>query len=368
MNPIIYAIIPIILIAAIISIWKVKNGTATPKIIGVTIAVILLGALLVPALDLLDDGSDATSVHYDDYFETDAVDASGSLELVEIGGTQYAHAETLGNGVLSFSDGTSESYAVSKAKLDVFLFMGQSNIAYWTGKYMDGTYYDHAIPEDVTPTITPGNAYYYGSDSSPYTPDLTNLSELGIKDMVDLDTGKNKVGSLDGSFASGYCQATGNKCLVINCGWSGKSITSFVQGGAVYNHAKQGYNDALSKIDANFNTEIKGYVFCQGEADILMDSDTYKADFMEMHTLLTTGSFSDTHLPICYIDLIREYCGGNAYGVQLALPDEISTVKMASTIADTFSIDGGTLMVDNLHYTQEGQNLIAAELVTYIAH
>ena len=368
MNPILYAIVPIVVIAILIAILKINSTSILPKILGATIAVILLGALLVPAMNLLDDGSDATSVHYDDYFETDAVDASGSLELVEIGEKQYAHAETLGNGVLSFSDGTTETYTVSKAKLDVFLFMGQSNIAYWTGKYIDGTYYDHAIPEDVTPTITPGNAYYYGSDSSPYTPDLTNLSELGIKDMINLETGANKVGSLDGSFASGYCQATGHKCLVINCGWSGKSITSFVQGGAVYNHAKQGYNDALSKINDNFDAEVKGYIFCQGEADRLMDSDTYKADFMEMHNLLTAGSFSTTHLPICYIDLIREYWGGNAYNVQLALPDEISTVKMASTIADTFSIGGGTLMVDNLHYTQEGQNLIAAEIVTYIAH
>lgn len=367
MNPILYAIIPIVLIAALFAVIRIRSSNEIPKkTIAVMVVVTLLAVLLIPAIELIDDGSSSRDWQYDDYIETEAVSASGALELVEIGGTKYAHAKTIGDGVLSFSDGSEESYDIVKAKLDVFLFMGQSNIAYWTGKYIDGTYYDHAIPGEVDPIPSPGQAYYYGSDSSPYTPDLTNLSELGIHDMVDLTTGLNTVGSLDGSFASGYATETGNKCLVINCGWSGKSITSFVQGGAVYNHAKQGYNDAMSKIDDNFVASVKGYVFCQGEADRLMDPDTYKADFIQMHTLLTDGSFSSNRLPVCYIDLIREYWGGNAYQAQIALADELSNVKMASTISSTFSIDGGTLMVDNLHYTQKGQNLIAEELVAYL--
>lgn len=365
MSPILLAIIPIFLIAIIIAVVKSKEWG--PKSIVISaVAIVIVGSVLVPALDLFDENESDSGIHFDDYFESDAVSSSGSLELVEIGSTQYAHAITLGEGVLSFSDGSSESYTVTKANLDVFLFMGQSNIAYWPGKVIDGTYYDHAIPGDVTPEITPGNAYYYGSSSSPYNPDLTNLSVLSINDMVDLDTGENKVGSLDGAFASGYYHATGHKCLIINGAWSGKSITSFLQGGASYNHAKDGYNDALSKIDENFNVSVKGYVWCQGEADRLMDADTYKEDFIEMNTLLTSGSFSTTHLPMCYIDLIREYWGGNARLAQIDLANELPNVKMASTIANTFSIDGGTLMVDNLHYTQEGQNQIATELVSYL--
>lgn len=365
MSPIFLAIIPILLIAIVIAI--VKSKECGPKTIVVSaVSIVIVMSVLVPVLGTIDENDPDSEIHFDDYFVSDAVSSSGSLELVEIGSTQYAHAITLGDGVLSFSDGTTKSYTVSKANMDVFLFMGQSNIAYWTGKNIDGTYYDHAIPGEVDPIPSPGQAYYYGSDSSPYTPNLTNLSELGIHDMVDLTTGLNTVGSLDGSFASGYAAETGNKCLVINCGWSGKSITSFVQGGSTYNHAKDGYNDALSKINENFNVNIKGYIWCQGEADRFMDIDTYKQDFIEMNALLTSGSFSTNHLPMCYIDLVREYWGGNARLAQIDLANELPNVKIASTIANTFSIDGGTLMVDNLHYTQEGQNQIATELISYL--
>lgn len=366
MSPLLLVIIPVILIAILLVFLK-STGGLTVKIIAVTVSVIILAVLLVPALNSIDDGSD-DSWHYDDYVETDAISAAGSLEIVEVGGVTYAHADSLGQGTLTFSDGSETTHNVVKAQLDVFLFLGQSNIAYWTGKYIDGVYYDHAIPGEVTPTTTPGHAYYYGSDSSPFTPDMTNLSLLSIHDMIDLETGDNTVGSLDGPFAAGYAQATGHKCLVINGGWSGKSITSFIQGGAAYNNAKQGYNDALSKIDDNFNVRIVGYVFCQGEADRYMDLDTYKTDFREMHSLLTGGSFSAAKLPVCYIDLIRQSWGGNAYTAQIELADEIGNVKLATTIADTFSIDGGTLMVDNLHYTQKGQNLVGEQLVSYITN
>lgn len=372
---IILAIIPVLIILVLIGVMF-KNGKIDNKtILSIVICVIIVVVVLIPIVGNVEPENDYPSeldMRYDDYYPISSVDSvSGAVEIISGNNTDYIHANGIGQGQVILKNGKSISITVSKATLDVFLFVGQSNIAYWEGKSIDGTYYLRSNPAEVTPTVGLGNIYYYGSSNRPFLHTDTNLTAMGIYDMDKVTTDTPKIGGLDYPFASGWAKETGNKCLVINCGWSGSAIQGYIPGGQVYEHIKSGYNDAISKIDqTGFNIVIKGYVFCQGEANTTTSISTYKSWFMQMHDALTgvdDSDFSEYDLPVCYIDLVRTAKGGNSVTAQKELCIENDNVIMGTSIANTFTISNGLLLPDDLHYSQKGQNVIAKKLISTIS-
>lgn len=364
--------IPLIVVIAILLIVLKTTTEGKGKIIAITISctigIILFASVLVPILSSSITQIDSfTTMNYDDYYPTYATESSGSVELINVNGESYAHAIDIGDGTLTYSNGSIKNITVTKSNLDVFMFLGQSNIAYWTSKTIDGVRYNHVDLQTVSPKIGLGNVYYYGRSYMPYdnNNDGTNND---IYDMNDSLTGLPKVGNLDYSFASAWALKNHVKTLIVNCGWSGTAISHYVPDGYVYDHAKLGWNDAISKIDTDhFNFTIKGYVFCQGEGDSGTSVTTYKTRFMSMHNAIigndSDNVFSDNPPTVCYLDLPRTAVAENPVIAQLELAKNYDSIVIGTEIANTFTIQNQKLMLDNLHYTQIGQNSIAKDLV-----
>lgn len=114
---------------------------------------------------------------------------------------------------------------------------------------------------------------------------------------------------------------------------------------------------------------MRSYIWIQGESDSDTDIETYKRSFMEMHrSLLGIGDtqFSPYRFDNGFISKIRSKEGINSSIAQIQLAEGSKTIHLASKASDSFSIDDGTMLDDDLHYSQKGDNIIGKELGEFI--
>ena len=347
--PLLFAIPAVILIALIILFLK-GEGNPLPKIIGATIVVILLGSLLVPFLD----DADVSEAEYDDYIEIESDDTvSGAFEIITTSDKTYAHAKSVGSGEI---DG--KKYYVSKAQLDVYMIMGQSNAAY--------NYYDVSTAVPVAP---PGETYYFGTSSQPNT---QTDNGTGMFDAVNID-GSAKIGHLEMPFMSEYNSLTGHKVYTINTGWNAANIALLTVGGSHYSYEQRTARNGFDAIDqSHYVISTIGYLWLQGESDAGLDTpvDEYKSDFLKLYNAIA-GKSSDLFttrftMDKAFIVQTRTARGPNTAEALTELAEENPDIYMATEITLTFSVDDGTLRTDDLHYTQRGFNQIGVAVAQYI--
>lgn len=348
-------IIPLLILAGMIAYIVVNRDFSIKSIIGVVLGVVLIVSVMVPVfLAITDSSQNIDTMYYDDYTQTYAVTASGALEIVtNTAGVTYAHAKDLGTGTLTYSNGTTKQFTVSKAPLDVFLFNGQSNIQYNT---------ELADVGAASPVPKLGQAYYFGTSTQAYNP-ATRLTDCTIQSITDID-GNAKIGRLETPFSAEYTKLTGHKVLTINTAVGGTSISLFQPlDGEMYTRTVEGWDKALSLINPAYDVTIKGMVWCQGEADTYETVDWYKTKFLTMFDALKA---MDNPIDYCYIDLIRPIRGLNSRTAQIELTQTYSDIMLATDIADTFTIANGLVGSDDVHYTQLGQNIIGVKIAQYI--
>ena len=359
-------IIALLLICVIASLaMMIRNGVTVGKIIATTVAIIVICAVVPFIEDNENTGPMITQVetmYYDDYIPCDSsttVD-SGNIEIVDVGGTSYAHANGLGDATISIN-GTQYTITILKAPLDVFMIAGQSNA-------------EHGIYNrvDADPKGTLGTTYYYGTSSNVliYTSSY-NVDNYDIYDMVGTET-YPIAANVDLPFSATYHKLTGHKTLVVNAGVAGSPVLDWVPGGDCYEYAKAIFNDAIGKIDTdNYDVTIKSYIWIQGEADNGTSVTTYKTRFLSMHNSLigedSENVFSSTPFDGCLISKVRSVNGVNSSKAELQLADSIDSVFLATTVADTFTMANALMLGDNLHYSQFGDNHIGMALGEYAA-
>lgn len=349
-------VLPVLIIVALIVLFlrgeNFGGRNILPMIMIAFVSVILIGSLLMPAIE---EANADTSVTYDDYIEIDEdSEVSGVFEKITIGDVTYAHADGVGKGKI---DG--EYYDVQKAKLDVFMIMGQSNAAY--------AYYDTST---ASPIAKLGQTYYYGTETQPVT---QSLPGTGMYDAVNLD-GTAKIGHLEMPFMAKYNELTDHKVYTINTGWIGANISILTVGGSHYGWEQRTANAGFNAINQDYyDVDMVGFIWLQGESDAGLGTpiEQYKADFLKLFDALNhTGSdvfsrlFTIDH---AFIVQTRTARGENVAEALDQLAEENEDIYMATDVTLTFTVDNGYMRSDDLHYSQSGFNVIGVDVAEFIA-
>lgn len=324
---------------------------------GATIAIILLGALFVPILSAYTPDTYELGWCYDDYEPAVNVESvTGALELVTIDGTEYLHANAVGDATITYEDGNVESLEVSKAPLDLIFMYGQSNAAY-----------RNADPTTASPVPELGTAYYYGLEDRSGPTAAENNTGMDLDDcafwtMLDSD-GDLRIGDKAPAFSATYNNITGHKVYWV-CGAIGnKAMSTFLPtSGFMWTYGQSVLTAAIALVDTDlFDLNVSYYLWVQGEANATSAVSSYKSQFLTMHEAMLDGDMG-VAFDGCFISIVREENGGNAATAQRELCEEYSTIHLGADIADTFTVANGMMGSDDLHYSQLGNNAIGAAL------
>lgn len=337
------------------------NGKNT--IIKIVVVIAILGGLfaIISAVGFDSDRETAEfySIQYDDYVDIDGFSdkpvkkVSGPLEIIRIDGKDYIHGFKTGSGLVFFQDGSVGVVEVVKAKLDVYLLIGQSNAAQEIGD------------RNTADVPLPGTAYYYGTEEEQAY--LPLWDQYGIHDMR--KNGGSVLGSLEPSLSKELNRLTGHKILIVNGAIGGVSVSTYVPSGSSYNFAKYMLQFALYSADPNlFEPRICSYIWVQGEADSYMPVQEYKEYYLLMHSSLvdTDSEFCGGGFDAGFISKVRQKNGINSSAAQTELAEEYWDIVLATDIADRFTVENGLMLPDDLHYSQQGDNLLGAEIARSI--
>lgn len=310
--------------------------------------------LAISVIDISENDGD--NWQYDEYRAIDGVtDADGSLEIVTIGGQDYIHAKALGSGSYTTSDGQT-SINVGKGHIDVYVIAGQSNT--YASLYVDA--------ETADPLPSPGTGYYYGTTTAPVITKTYDSSQCAMRDIL-TDEGTAAIGSFWPALCEKYVNETGHRIYLLNIGLSGQPIATFLPGASNWAHINAAMSDAVNAIDTSvFDYTPLGYVWIQGEGDKTTPIPTYETDFMIINNELTSGDMA-LKLPRAFISKVRAAWTESISNAQIWLSENVKDVVMGSTIPDTFTVENGLMVDDDLHYSQAGCNILGQSLAATMA-
>lgn len=247
------------------------------------------------------------------------------------------------------------NHSDAKPELDVYIIAGQSN-----------TYPKiNTDASTASPIPDEGAGFYFGTETDPTYNKSFDLSSCQMWDIN--NNGVARIGGLFPSFASEYSDKTGHSVYLIDTGLSGQPIATFLPEGYNYDWPGQVIDAAIKQIPSTYDVNICGYIWIQGEGDKNNPSQTYEVNMIRLYDIYSGGELS-VKLPICYICKVRDAQGGNAAIAQTWLVDnKIKGFEMASTLPDTFTTANGLLGSDELHYTQNGFNVLGVDLADNIS-
>lgn len=241
----------------------------------------------------------------------------------------------------------------NKRIVDVFMFMGQSNMA---GRGITNT--EH--PEKA-PTIMSGAGYEYRAVS-----DDTKLFDIeepfGKNENVSeaIDDGQDKTGSMVTSFVNAYYSNNGNIPVVAVSASQGGTLSSqWIANSAKLNDAINRLNKTVGYLNKNgYSIRHKYMVWCQGEsdADYNYSKDTWTTNFKSMLTAMMSAGIEK-----CFMVRIgncniagSEDRYKNMISWQTEMAQINKNVVMAS--CDFAGMKKRGLMKDQFHYFQAGYN------------
>lgn len=254
------------------------------------------------------------------------------------------------------------------ARLDIVLFIGQSNMA-GRGDSSDAT------------EVEAGHAYEFRAISDPTK--LYPLEEpFGATENNNASgvSENKKTGSLVSAFCESYYSVTGSPIVAVSCSKGGESIDFFDVDGAPYEDAcarvkaaqeflKDGYTDG----DTSYETGNTYVVWLQGESD--GDAGTSAADYTETLDRIVKGFKNDIGAEQFFVIPIGGY--NNSDGTIKA---QYNTIRDAQILYCEESSDATVIsrqlydlysygyMKDQFHYTQEGYNIVGEDAGANMAY
>lgn len=247
--------------------------------------------------------------------------------------------------------------------VDLFLFMGQSNMA---GRGIVTK--EHCVP---APRLTEGAGDEYRAVSSPDT--LHEISEpFGCKEnrMGGIDDGDLKTGSMVTAFANAYYKGTGIPIVGVSASKGGSRIDWWQPGGNLL-------RDTLARLCAaetflrtnHYLIRHRYMLWCQGESDgdIGKSAQQYTEEFNRMLDAMTNAGIEK-----CFLVRIGHYNGkgGQDYSEIMAAQDVIArTDERVVLVSEAFAdMKSRGLMKDEFHYFQEAYNIVGQEAGENTAH
>lgn len=278
-----------------------ESNTLLKIIVFATVGVICLSALLIPALDKLDDGAE-----YDN-------------------------------------------------DLYVFMITGQSNSAYRSA--------DLTVTNNEVDRIPYGSAYYLGTAERPPASNPTGwqsqIDSWNLYSMINED-GTWHIGNYEAQLASSFYHATGKKCLIINAGWDSASIEASQPGEYENTYFKAMFERGMSLIPHKYNVKLGCVFWSQGEADDDMTVNEYKAKFITMW-----NDYKETMGWGSILIAQTRFDQSPISPTAQAELNGIDDIYLATTVTQTFSASNGLLGGDNQHYSQKGRIVVAKDWMSY---
>lgn len=244
--------------------------------------------------------------------------------------------------------------------VDLFMFMGQSNMAgrgvtnsTWTErapKIGYGAGYEFKAISD--PTQLYPAAEPFGVDEN-----LLDAIDDTTPDNDDLTTGvSKKTGSCVVALMNTYFGITGVPIVGVSASEGGTPISLWQPNTAKLNDAINRLQTCVAWLEAhNYYIRHKYMMWCQGENDASTPSADYKTAFAAMF-----GAMQAAGIEKCFLARIGEYNnnGSSAYSAmiqcQTEITQETADVIMATTTLASFRDRG--LMKDKYHFYQAGYN------------
>lgn len=238
-------------------------------------------------------------------------------------------------------------YQEKDSGYDVFLFMGQSNMA---GRGEDTTKAPNA--SEI--------AYEFRAITDPIK--LNPLVEpFGVNENItgSIDDGTKKTGSMVSAFAKSYHRVTGRKLIGISASEGGTSTTQWLQGTAKYNDTLNRLNTFKSFAATN---EIKishiYMVWCQGEGDAHMTQLAYESNLNN----IVNGLISEG-VEKCFLIRIGHLDGDLAAQASMIqsqtniCKSNENIILVGNRFAEMHSGGLNLMKADGAHYLQEGYNI-----------
>ena len=240
--------------------------------------------------------------------------------------------------------------------IDLFLFMGQSNMA---GRGIVTKEHSEGIP-----ALIQGAGYEYRAVSSPDR--LYPISEpFGLFEnrRGGIDDGNMKTGSMVTAFANAYYQKTGIPIVGVSASKGGSRIDQWQPAGDFLNDTLSRMKAASEFLGANrYSIRHQFMLWCQGESDgdMAKSGALYRREFECMlNTMLMAG------IEKCFLIRIGHYngSGGQDYSEIMAAQDSVSqTNENVVMVSEAFAeMKEQGLMKDDFHYFQEAYNIVGRE-------
>ena len=244
-----------------------------------------------------------------------------------------------------------------KTEVDLFIFMGQSNMSGFGG---DAT---------LAPEVPKGWGYEYKAISNPggllHMVDPFGLNEDNTESGV---SGTRRAGTLVPAFTNTYYENTGVPIVGVSCSRGSTDTEFWMPGGKPLEDAINRQLSAENWLCENGYVIRNNFmVWLQGESDSRKSVQEYKSNLID----ITKEMINKTCVTNCMIIRIGKEspvssAHDNVIQAQTELSMEYEEFVMASTLAVTFPNEG--LMSDNVHYTQEGYNLLGADAGKNVAY
>ena len=259
----------------------------------------------------------------------------------------------------------SASAELSKKIIDLFLFMGQSNMA---GRGITSKDWKETVP-----TVIPGAGYEFRAISDP-----TKLYEIAEpfgrweNNAEGIDDGDMKTGSMVTSFANEYYKNNGNIPIVgISASKGGSVIEQWIPGSNYFTDTVKRLRAGITYLEQNnFSIRHQYMLWCQGESDgdIQTDKETYLSRLNSMWLGMKEQGIEKLFLVCigcCNIEgSYDRYDDMREWQMEFAEGNE-DVVIVADAFVDMLKRG---LMKDEFHYYQQGYNEcgeIAGECVAY---
>ena len=245
------------------------------------------------------------------------------------------------------------SYAEDKV-VDLFLFMGQSNMA--------GRGSTSNVWTEEAPTIINGAGYEFRAIS-----DKTKLYEIkepfGVNENKTdgINDGTMKTGSMVTAFVNAYYQNAGIKIVGVSASKGGSKLSQWQPNAneGYLTDAIQRFKDATSFLDSNgYTIRHKYMVWCQGESD--GDSNTSESDFKTMFKTMLNSMMSEGIEKLFMVRIGNCNIEGseNRYKNIISWQNEIAQTNkdVVMVSCDFAGMKERGLMKDSFHYYQAGYN------------
>lgn len=238
-----------------------------------------------------------------------------------------------------------------RKEMDLFLFMGQSNMA---GRGI----FSSRWPEKA-PQIAEGAGYEFRAISSPdrFYP-MEEPFGVNENNPEGIFEKYPKTGSMVTAFTNAYFEKTGIPVLGVSASMGGSRIREWNPKGPLFRDALKRMKDALRFTEqSSWKIRHRYVLWCQGEGD---GSDGMSAvDYQQEFETLLKG-FLANGIEICFMVQIGNYNGtdkqdyGEIRRAQEIIASRIPQVVMVSR--DFAGMKDRGLMKDDLHYYQAAYN------------